>query len=89
MRIEPAHTTALQPQAERSRAASQPSAEPPRAADRLELSDRSREIQRAAEAAAEAADVRAERVAAIKQQIGDGSYVVDSTVLAEKLLNYI
>ena len=90
MRIEPARTNAVPPPAERTQPAARPAGDAPlRPADRLELSDRSRDVQRATEAAANTADIRAERVAALKQQIEQGTYQVDSTVLAEKLLNHI
>ena len=90
MRVEPARTNAVPPPAERTQLAAPPAGEASiHPADRLELSGRSREVQRATEAAANSADIRAERVAALKQQIEQGTYQVDSTVLAEKLLNHI
>jgi negative regulator of flagellin synthesis FlgM len=90
MRIDPTRTNAAPPPAERAQTAARPAVEAPsRAPDRVEVSDRSREVRHAAEAAAQGADVRAERVGALKQQIEQGTYQVDSTVLAEKLLNHI
>ncbi len=54
--------------------------------DTLEISDRARELARARQAAEDAPDVRADKVAAIKQQIEDGAYSVSPEALAQKLL---
>lgn len=54
--------------------------------DSLEISDRSRELARARQAVDAAPDVRADRVAEIKQRIEDGTYSVSPELLARKLL---
>lgn len=54
--------------------------------DTLDISDRSRELARARQAVEDAPDVRADRVAEIKQRIADGTYDVPAELLAQKLL---
>ncbi len=54
--------------------------------DTLEISDRARELARAHEAVEAAPDVRAEKVARIKQQVESGTYSVPAEELAKKLL---
>jgi negative regulator of flagellin synthesis FlgM len=54
--------------------------------DTLEISDRARELARAHEAVESAPDVRAEKVARIKQQVESGTYSVPAEELAKKLL---
>jgi flagellar biosynthesis anti-sigma factor FlgM len=55
--------------------------------DTVTLSDSARSIAAAREAVQNAADVREEKVAEIKQRISDGTYQVQSRVLARKLLD--
>ncbi len=54
--------------------------------DTVEISDRSRELARARQAVDAAPDVRADRVAEIKQRIEDGTYSVSPELLARKML---
>jgi negative regulator of flagellin synthesis FlgM len=54
--------------------------------DTLEVSARGRELAKAQQAVEDAPDVRADRVADIKQRIADGTYNVPADVLARKLL---
>jgi negative regulator of flagellin synthesis FlgM len=56
------------------------------AGDTLEISDRSRELARARQAVEDAPDVRADKVAEIKQRLEDGTYSVSPELLARKLL---
>jgi negative regulator of flagellin synthesis FlgM len=53
--------------------------------DAASLSPEAQELLRARRAAQEAPDVRAERVAALRQQILDGTYRVDEQALAKRL----
>jgi flagellar biosynthesis anti-sigma factor FlgM len=53
------------------------------------LSEGAEYLRRAREEAAATSDVRAERVAAIKDQIQAGTYQIDDTALAEKLLDVL
>ena len=53
--------------------------------DAASLSAEAQEILRARRAAQEAPDVRADRVAALRQQIQDGTYQVDAQSLARRL----
>jgi negative regulator of flagellin synthesis FlgM len=54
--------------------------------DRVELSTSSRLIQKIQEAAQAAPDVRAEKVAALKKQVENGTYQVSSEDIAGKML---
>jgi negative regulator of flagellin synthesis FlgM len=54
--------------------------------DRVELSSSSRLIQKIQEAAQAAPDVRAEKVAALKKQVENGTYQVSSEDIAGKML---
>jgi negative regulator of flagellin synthesis FlgM len=54
--------------------------------DTVTLSDSARSLAAAHDAVQSAPDVREEKVAEIKQRIGDGTYQVQSRVLAQKLL---
>jgi negative regulator of flagellin synthesis FlgM len=54
--------------------------------DSVEISDRSRELARARQAVDAALDVRADKVAEIRQRIEDGTYAVSPELLAQKLL---
>jgi negative regulator of flagellin synthesis FlgM len=58
----------------------------PERSDTLELSARARELLRARLAVEQAPEVRAERVAAIRQQLAAGTYAVSPEQLARKLL---
>jgi len=75
--------------AERAAGEHQPKADPERvrqSSDTVEISDRSRELARARAAVDAAPDVRADKVAAIKKRIEDGTYSVSPQLLAQKLL---
>ncbi|HLH25569.1 MAG TPA: flagellar biosynthesis anti-sigma factor FlgM [Chloroflexota bacterium] len=54
--------------------------------DTLEVSARGRELANAQQAVDAAPDVRADKVADIKQRLADGTYHVPADVLARKLL---
>ncbi|HZO29204.1 MAG TPA: flagellar biosynthesis anti-sigma factor FlgM [Chloroflexota bacterium] len=54
--------------------------------DTVEISSRSRELARARQAVDAAPDVRADKVAEIKQRIEDGTYSVSPELLARKML---
>ena len=54
--------------------------------DSVELSARARELQRARQAVEDAPDVRADRVAEIRQRLAAGTYDVSPEDLARKLL---
>src|SRR5438270_11757337 len=54
--------------------------------DTVTLSDSARSLAAAHDAVQSAPDVREQKVAEIKQRIGDGTYQVQSRVLAQKLL---
>ena len=56
------------------------------ASDSVEISDLSRELSKARQAVDAAPDVRADKVAAIKKRIEDGTYSVSPELLARKLL---
>lgn len=72
-------------------AAAPPAAEnaPGRRPDSVKLSEGLGRLREAHAAAAEASDVRTERVAEIKAQIQAGRYTVDTDALAEKMLGRI
>jgi negative regulator of flagellin synthesis FlgM len=75
--------------AERTNSDSQPKTDPQSvrpSSDSVEISSRSRELARARQAVDAAPDVRADKVAAIKQRIEDGTYSVSPQALASKLL---
>jgi negative regulator of flagellin synthesis FlgM len=57
-----------------------------RPADSVSLSDSARELARASKSVADAADVREDRVAAVKAAIANGTYSVDSRSLAKSML---
>ena len=69
------------------RAEAQPAAETVSKADTVEISDRARELARAKQAVDAAPDVRADKVAELKQKIEDGTYNVPAEALADKLLD--
>ena len=56
------------------------------AADRVELSGRSREMAKAAETLATTPDVREQRVAEIKQRIDNQEYKVDPDQVAHRMI---
>jgi flagellar biosynthesis anti-sigma factor FlgM len=56
-------------------------------ADSVTLSDGARALASAREAVKAAPDVRQEKVSAIKQSVADGTYQVNSSVLARRMLN--
>jgi negative regulator of flagellin synthesis FlgM len=53
----------------------------------VEISDRAKLLQKASEVVRNTADLRMDRVAALKKSIADGSYRVDSGVLADRILD--
>jgi len=55
--------------------------------DSVEISERARELARAKQAVEAAADIRTDKVAALKKQIADGTYNVPAEALADKLLD--
>jgi len=57
------------------------------AGDSVTLSDGARSLANARNAVQASSDVRADRVADIKQRISDGTYTVPSRVLARKMLD--
>lgn len=58
-----------------------------RSSDQLQLSTAGRDFQTAKTAVAAVPDVREDRVAAIKAKIDNGTYQVDTSAFAEKLLS--
>lgn len=74
---------------ERASSDVQPKADPSNvrpSGDTLEISSRSRELAQARRAVEDAPDVRADKVAEIKQRIEDRTYSVSPDLLARKLL---
>ena len=53
----------------------------------VEISDQARLMQQATEIANAAPDVRADKVAALKKAIANGTYHVDSAAIADKLVD--
>lgn len=58
-----------------------------RSADQLQLSTAGRDFQIAKSAVAAVPDVREDRVAAIKAKIDNGTYQVDTSAFADRLLS--
>lgn len=58
----------------------------PKSGDRVDLSDRSREIARARELVEAAPAVRVDKVAAVKAQLNAGDYEVKAEKVAEKVI---
>jgi negative regulator of flagellin synthesis FlgM len=56
--------------------------------DTLTLTDSARSLQKIEEAVAKAPVVDAQKVAAVKQAIGSGTYKIDANRVAGKLLKY-
>jgi negative regulator of flagellin synthesis FlgM len=56
--------------------------------DQASLSARARELSLARQAARQAPEVRAERVAALRQRIAAGAYHVPDSLLAQKLVDF-
>ncbi len=54
--------------------------------DRVELSSRSRELQKIHEVLQSTPEVRLERVSELKKRIAEGRYHLESNALAEKIL---
>lgn len=54
--------------------------------DKVEISSASREVAKAREAAANAAESRSEKVAELKAQIDQGEYEVDARQVADRML---
>src|SRR5437588_8554142 len=77
--------TAATSAAAQQSAKAQCQAQPPRA-DSVTLSANARSLAAAREAVQSAPDVRSEKVADIKQRVDDGTYTVNSSVLARKML---
>ena len=57
-----------------------------RRTDRVQLSPQAQEMQRALDAVAAQPDVRAERVAELRQQVADGTYEVDARAIASRMV---
>src|SRR5262245_10945729 len=55
--------------------------------DSVEISEASRELARALDSVAGAAETRADRVSELKQRIKDGTYTVPAELLAQRLLD--
>lgn len=60
----------------------------PHTGDTLTLTDSARSLQKIEEAVAKAPVVDHEKVAAVKQAIGSGTYKIDANRVAGKLLKY-
>jgi negative regulator of flagellin synthesis FlgM len=58
-------------------------------AEHIAISSKAKDIQKATEAVNAAPDIRIEKVDRIKEQITNGSYIVSSEQLAEKILENI
>ena len=56
--------------------------------DHVTLTDSARSLQKLSEAVAQAPVVNATKVAAIKQAVNSGSYQVDATRVADKILQF-
>jgi negative regulator of flagellin synthesis FlgM len=54
--------------------------------DKVELSARSKEMQKIHEVLQKTPDIRAERVASLKKQIEEGTYDVKSEAIADKMI---
>lgn len=65
-----------------------PSAATAQTGDHVTLTDSARTLQRIEEAVAKTPVVNADKVAAVKQAIGAGTYKIDPARVADKLLKY-
>ncbi|MDY6850664.1 MAG: flagellar biosynthesis anti-sigma factor FlgM [Thermodesulfobacteriota bacterium] len=65
---------------------SESQASQPKSGDKVDLSDRSREIARARELVEAAPAVRADKVAAMKAQLNSGDYEVKAEEVADKII---
>ena len=63
-------------------------ASPPAGGDRLAISDRARELAQAQAAVRNSPDVRAARVAELRQRVASGDYHAPVAELARKLLEF-
>jgi flagellar biosynthesis anti-sigma factor FlgM len=80
----PANAGAARPEVARPQNATTQAGQP---AARVELSSRSREMHQALEVANAAPDVRADKVAAAKERIANGTYTVNAEVVARGILD--
>lgn len=83
-RPKPAEGPGNQPRVARQEEAGQA----PSPGDRVELSDRAREVATLAEKSASLADVRREKVEAVREAIEAGTYRVDPRQVARSILEY-
>lgn len=74
--------------AEKTRAAAE-GAKTPAAADRVEISSRSRDLNRIHEVLARTPDIRSEKVEALKKAVAEGKYQVSAENLAAKMIREI
>jgi negative regulator of flagellin synthesis FlgM len=88
-KIGPNNISRFQPTAKPAAAPAVNAAAGKPAVDQASLSTRARELSLAREAARQAPDVRADRVAALRQQIAAGTYHVSDDLLAQKILDFI
>jgi negative regulator of flagellin synthesis FlgM len=79
-------TTVQQANRTRPESETEPAADAAHTAERIEVSERDRELARAQRAVGAAPDVRADKIAELKEQIEDGTYDVPAEALADKLL---
>lgn len=56
--------------------------------DSVNLTDTARQLQELTRTAANAESVDPERVAAVRQELADGQYTIDSRQIAERLLQF-
>ena len=57
-----------------------------KAADTVSLSDRSKDVQKAREIIDSTADIREEKVAALKKSIDEGTYTVNGETIASNII---
>ncbi len=70
-----------------SEAQGKPSAAAIGSSSQVEISEKARLMQKAAEIAGATPEVRKDKIAALKKSIGEGSYQVDSAAIADKLVD--
>jgi negative regulator of flagellin synthesis FlgM len=73
---------------DKSQAEGSASAATAQTGDHVTLTDSARSLQKIEEAVAKAPVVNAEKVAAVKQAIGAGTYKIDAGRVADKMLKY-